>query len=82
MLDSDSDSSVGKHLSEEEMEEDNDVDTDDGARSSDNEEQCNVCKTTGDVICCDCCVHSFHLKCVGLRKAPNGHWYCQDCNKK
>lgn len=85
MMDSDSDSSVSKGKksdSEDEMEEDDEEDTDDGARSSDNEECCNVCNNNGDVICCDCCVHSFHLKCVGLRKAPKGHWYCQDCNKK
>ncbi|KWU41864.1 inhibitor of growth protein, partial [Rhodotorula sp. JG-1b] len=27
----------------------------------------------------DCAREWFHLECVGLDKAPEGAWYCDDC---
>ncbi|GAA5869373.1 hypothetical protein JCM3774_004216 [Rhodotorula dairenensis] len=36
----------------------------------------------GEMIACeneDCAREWFHLECVGLDKAPEGTWYCDDC---
>ncbi|TKA53545.1 hypothetical protein B0A53_03836 [Rhodotorula sp. CCFEE 5036] len=36
----------------------------------------------GEMIACeneDCAREWFHLECVGLDKAPEGAWYCDDC---
>ena len=29
---------------------------------------CLVCDNPGDLICCDICPNSFHLKCIGVKK--------------
>ena len=31
-------------------------------------EFCLVCDNPGDLICCDICPNSFHLKCIGIKK--------------
>ncbi|POY75864.1 hypothetical protein BMF94_0946 [Rhodotorula taiwanensis] len=39
----------------------------------------------GEMIACeneDCDREWFHLECVGLDKAPEGQWYCDDCVEK
>lgn len=46
---------------------------------SDNEDECHVCKDTGEVICCDTCPKVFHLACLGLKETPDGEWSCIDC---
>jgi hypothetical protein len=27
----------------------------------------------------DCRIQWFHLACVGLKRAPSGSWYCNEC---
>merc|ERR1712238_297426 len=34
----------------------------------DNLDFCLVCDKPGDLICCDICPSSFHLKCIGMKK--------------
>lgn len=40
---------------------------------------CHLCGDGGLLLICDQCNRSFHHDCVGLRKTPAGHWYCQSC---
>jgi hypothetical protein len=46
-----------------------------------NRDYCNICKSTGNLICCDFCPRSFHMKCLKFNKneVPEGQWYCQTC---
>lgn len=45
-----------------------------------NEEICGVCCQPGDIICCEGpCFRSFHLECIGLKKAPTGRFLCDPC---
>ena len=46
-----------------------------------NRDYCNKCKDGGDLLCCDRCPRSFHLKCLGLTEAeiPDGDWFCDKC---
>ena len=46
-----------------------------------------VCRKpeSGKMIACDnsnCNIHWFHYKCVGVKRAPRGKWYCSSCKKK
>ena len=37
-----------------------------------------------DMIGCDfknCKIEWFHLKCLKIKKVPNGKWFCPDCRK-
>ena len=44
-----------------------------------NRDHCNECKDGGDLLCCDNCVRSFHLKCCGLKVIPEEDWFCKIC---
>ena len=48
------------------------------SRHSDN---CFVCGKGGKVLMCDAegCPKVAHIKCVGLREVPVGHWWCPAC---
>ncbi len=38
----------------------------------------------GDMVACDndeCPTEWFHYECVGLSGAPQGEWFCPDCEK-
>merc|ERR1712161_55493 len=53
----------------------------------DNLDFCLVCDKPGDLICCDICPSSFHLKCIGMNKKDavgTSSWHCEICqnNKK
>lgn len=57
-----------------------DVDNDEtGDGRRENRDHCNLCKDGGDLLCCDNCPRSFHLKCVGLKIIPEGDWFCKRC---
>ena len=39
-------------------------------------------KDEGRMIGCSndsCKIEWFHYKCVGIKRAPKGDWYCKDC---
>ena len=39
----------------------------------------------GRMIACansSCKIEWFHYKCVGIKRAPKGDWYCPDCVKQ
>merc|ERR1712238_602783 len=53
----------------------------------DNLDFCLVCDKPDDLICCDICPSSFHLKCIGMKKQDavgTSSWHCEICqnNKK
>ncbi len=44
-------------------------------------EFCRVCKEGGELLCCDSCPSSYHLKCCEppLDDVPDGNWTCPRC---
>jgi hypothetical protein len=40
---------------------------------------CEVCHEHGDVILCDACPCTYHLRCTGLFETPADKWYCGKC---
>jgi len=44
---------------------------------------CEVCQGAGDLVCCDKCPRSFHLKCLHMEESdlPEGDWQCAECKK-
>ncbi|KAL4261204.1 Chromatin modification-related protein [Pleurotus pulmonarius] len=64
-----------------------DADGGDGDGEGDDNKRYCVCNgvSYGDMIGCDddnCDKQWFHLACVGLSKAPEGSWHCDDCKNK
>ncbi|KAK4169236.1 hypothetical protein QBC43DRAFT_283691 [Cladorrhinum sp. PSN259] len=57
----------------------------DGAvREDDNDDFCSSCSNSGELVCCDGCVRSFHFNCVDPPLNPdtmpdNKEWFCQVC---
>ena len=33
-------------------------------------------------MCCEDCPKVAHYKCIGLKVAPKGEWWCKDCTAK
>ena len=46
-----------------------------------NNKTCTICKDWGDLICCEACPQSFHMRCLNMDHAPEGTWVCPDCAK-
>ncbi|CAJ1973467.1 unnamed protein product [Sphenostylis stenocarpa] len=44
-----------------------------------NDNFCAVCRYGGELVLCDRCPSSFHLKCLGLTHVPDGDWFCPVC---
>ena len=46
-----------------------------------NSDYCQICKKTGNLICCDKCPRSFHTKClcVNEKDLPEDYWECRFC---
>ncbi|XP_023659676.1 chromodomain-helicase-DNA-binding protein 4-like isoform X1 [Paramormyrops kingsleyae] len=44
-------------------------------------EFCRVCKDGGELLCCDSCPSSYHLRCLNppLASIPDGEWVCPRC---
>ncbi|KAF4047038.1 Bromodomain [Phytophthora infestans] len=44
---------------------------------------CEVCQGAGDLVCCDKCPRSYHLKCLHMTEndLPEGDWQCAECKK-
>uniref|UniRef100_A0A7S2RX79 PHD-type domain-containing protein n=1 Tax=Mucochytrium quahogii TaxID=96639 RepID=A0A7S2RX79_9STRA len=48
--------------------------------SVDNDDFCQECAAGGELLCCDTCVRSFHLACLGLEEEPSEEeWSCHYC---
>ncbi|CAG7734687.1 unnamed protein product [Allacma fusca] len=46
------------------------------------QDYCYVCKDGGDLLCCDSCIHVFHLSCLDppLTSMPKFSWNCSACS--
>lgn len=44
-------------------------------------EYCKVCKDGGELLCCDYCPGTYHMKCLKpeLIGLPEGEWICPHC---
>ena len=44
-------------------------------------EYCKICKDGGELLCCDFCPGTYHMKCVKpqLITVPEGEWKCPMC---
>ncbi|KAL3616178.1 hypothetical protein CASFOL_039568 [Castilleja foliolosa] len=40
---------------------------------------CTVCHCGGELVLCDQCPSSFHIRCLGLKEVPEGDWFCPSC---
>eukprot|EP00698_Gefionella_okellyi_P024732 TRINITY_DN8809_c0_g1_i2.p1 TRINITY_DN8809_c0_g1~~TRINITY_DN8809_c0_g1_i2.p1 ORF type:complete len:1211 (-),score=201.20 TRINITY_DN8809_c0_g1_i2:60-3692(-) len=49
-----------------------------------NDDLCTICRRDGELICCDGCPGSFHLKCCKppLKAVPEGEWWCWMCKPR
>lgn len=47
-------------------------------------DECKICNDGGELICCDGCINSFHLKCIKpeMKEVPRGQWFCSECEEK
>ncbi|ETI38524.1 hypothetical protein F443_15742, partial [Phytophthora nicotianae P1569] len=65
--------------------EDEEQDDDSGSDSEldANLDFCEVCQRAGDLVCCDKCPRSYHLKCLHMTEndLPEGDWQCAECKK-
>ncbi|KMU77993.1 hypothetical protein CISG_06902 [Coccidioides immitis RMSCC 3703] len=56
------------------------------AEEVDNIDFCRVCNGTGNLLCCDGCVDSFHFGCLNppldANFPPAGRWFCTTCEGK
>ncbi|KAF7816117.1 Increased DNA methylation 1 [Senna tora] len=50
-----------------------------GVYRAENDCICSVCHYGGDLILCDQCPSSFHMRCLGLEDIPEGDWFCPSC---
>ncbi|KAI5302574.1 hypothetical protein KEM56_000558 [Ascosphaera pollenicola] len=51
-----------------------------------NDDYCYLCGGSGELLCCDGCVHSFHFTCLDPpmdpENPPDGRWFCVECDDK
>jgi hypothetical protein len=47
-----------------------------------NDDECQICRQEGDLLCCDGCLSSYHHQCLHMDPAialPEGRWLCPEC---
>jgi hypothetical protein len=46
-----------------------------------NDDACALCGVGGNLLCCERCPASYHVRCVGVsgRSLPEGEWDCPEC---
>ncbi|KAI5287587.1 hypothetical protein KEM54_005883 [Ascosphaera aggregata] len=61
-------------------------DSSDPEGSQINDDYCYQCGGSGELLCCDGCVHSFHFTCldppIDPENPPEGRWFCVECDEK
>jgi hypothetical protein len=79
----DADEEIKQSPNQEEEQEMNGDDDDEDSELDANLDYCEVCLAAGDLVCCDVCPRSFHLKCLKMTEAdlPEGDWQCAECRK-
>ncbi|XP_019639827.1 PREDICTED: PHD finger protein 21A-like isoform X3 [Branchiostoma belcheri] len=57
------------------------INTDANGQEDAHEDFCTVCKTSGELLCCDTCNRVYHLGCLDppLKAIPSGMWMCPQC---
>ncbi|EGC43812.1 conserved hypothetical protein [Histoplasma capsulatum var. duboisii H88] len=52
----------------------------------DNIDFCRLCNGSGQLLCCDGCIDSFHFECLAPpmdpKSPPEGQWFCPTCRVK
>eukprot|EP00727_Mastigamoeba_balamuthi_P004237 m51a1_g13810 putative chromodomain-helicase-dna-binding protein 4-like (1127) ;mRNA; r:397642-402002 len=56
--------------------------TDTEAEQTDHEDWCHVCGNGGEILLCDTCTRSYHMKCIGITSLPEGDWSCPECERQ
>ncbi|GMF30171.1 unnamed protein product [Phytophthora fragariaefolia] len=80
----DDDDTEDEAYNEEDDGDDEDEDDDDSDSELDaNLDFCEVCQRAGDLVCCDKCPRSYHLRCLHMTQndLPEGDWQCAECKK-
>lgn len=58
----------------------------DTSHQGDNQDFCSACSGSGELLCCDGCVRSFHFQCLDPpgdpASPPEGEWFCYVCAAK
>lgn len=72
-------SSKRARRSRDDEEEEEEADEQGAGEGDDHNDQCAACGKEGNLICCDTCPLVYHVRCAGLRRAPDGEWKCPEC---
>jgi len=54
-------------------------------KEQENSDECAICEEGGELICCETCPQSYHLKCLGLTASDVEHvekWSCPICVRR
>ncbi|KAF9892449.1 hypothetical protein FE257_001557 [Aspergillus nanangensis] len=61
-----------------------DTDKDDNENMEENNDYCRECNGSGQLLCCDGCIDSYHFSCLNPpldpANPPEGDWFCPKCS--